>query len=368
MDTLRCDAETPLSLSIGLSWLNTLAAILKHESTSTTKTESSLTTELRILNCSSLQITPDTIIEAAICQHGTGSNASPVADIFSAARVRLGIIQGFFADADATLTADAPGLRPDFNPIILAMKPLDGTFAGNARKHGVAGINVDGCRIGVEKDRPASKNYGRRPAPGQTVTAPAIPETPDLTLGRWPANLCLDRVAAEFLDEMTKHIPLGGGSYSQKPIHVKAMVDGSSFQTPARTFIPPGDMSVERSRFFYTSKASRSEREAGLEPPEGSGRACGHPTVKPLDLMRWLCRLVKMPKGTVILDPFAGSGTTGCAAVLEGCDFIGIEMNPQYAAIAKARIEWWAGHPEAADEIRTDDGDDEPEEESPDGL
>lgn len=126
------------------------------------------------------------------------------------------------------------------------------------------------------------------------------------------------------------------------------------------------------SRFFYTAKASRREREAGLEGmPEKRGASTSnggvegrlmtvgaaslkgepteppasrnhHPTVKPIALMRWLCRLVT-PKGGLILDPFTGSGTTGCAAVLEGFRFVGIEREPEYAAIAEKRIAHWAG-------------------------
>jgi DNA modification methylase len=94
------------------------------------------------------------------------------------------------------------------------------------------------------------------------------------------------------------------------------------------------------SRFFYTAKASAAERSAGL--PEGD--RSHHPTVKPIDLMRWLVRLVCPPGGT-ILDPFCGSGTTGIAAVLEGFDFIGIERDPEYHPIAEARIRWWAAQP-----------------------
>lgn len=112
------------------------------------------------------------------------------------------------------------------------------------------------------------------------------------------------------------------------------------------------------SRFYYTAKASRAEREAGLR--EAGLREAGpnertynpkddlissrnvHPTVKPIDLMRWLVRLVTPPGGTV-LDPFTGSGTTGIAASLEGFDFIGIEREAEYAEIAEARIAWWEG-------------------------
>lgn len=120
------------------------------------------------------------------------------------------------------------------------------------------------------------------------------------------------------------------------------------------------------SRFFYCAKTSRAERNAGLEDFEkralnwssgeqspgtfqgdGTERAARnhHPTVKPVELMRWLVRLVT-PPGGLVLDPFAGSGTTGIAAALEGAHFVGIERDPEYVVIAHARIAWWAAHPE----------------------
>jgi site-specific DNA-methyltransferase (adenine-specific) len=95
------------------------------------------------------------------------------------------------------------------------------------------------------------------------------------------------------------------------------------------------------SRFFYCAKTSRAEREAGLEGFDL--RTNHHPTVKPINLMGWLTRLVT-PPGGLILDPFLGSGSTGCAAVLEGFDFLGIEGEPEYVAIAEARIAFWAQH------------------------
>ena len=123
------------------------------------------------------------------------------------------------------------------------------------------------------------------------------------------------------------------------------------------------------SRFFYVSKASSAERNAGLDefelqvvntdtppggkdptvPRAGAGRhgprANVHPTVKPIDLMRWLVRLVT-PPGGVVFDPFTGSGTTGCAAMFEHVAFIGVERDPAYARIAEARIGWWERHPD----------------------
>jgi site-specific DNA-methyltransferase (adenine-specific) len=159
----------------------------------------------------------------------------------------------------------------------------------------------------------------------------------DPSKGRWPANLILDAEAGAMLDEQAGR---------------------------------------EVSRFFYCAKASRAERNAGLdgfeermpdnaidraaqrngdEPAPGRGslslpRANVHPTVKPIDLMRYLVRLVTPPGGTV-LDPFTGSGTTGIAAGLEGFDFIGIEREAEYREIAEARLNWWGDQAGETDEI-----------------
>jgi len=95
------------------------------------------------------------------------------------------------------------------------------------------------------------------------------------------------------------------------------------------------------SRFFYCAKSSKAEREAGLEHmPKKGERANTHPTVKPIALMRYLCKLIT-PPGGVVLDPFTGSGTTGIAAIQEGFEFIGIEKEAEYVEIARARIEHW---------------------------
>lgn len=224
-------------------------------------------------------------------------------------------------------------LKPAWEPIILARKQLDGTVAANVSEYGTGALNVDGCRIGQrERERFTDAKYlssfggdsqdYKNPRRYERATSPLPP-------GRWPANVCLDEDAAAMLGEP--------------------------------------------SRFFYTAKASRKEREAGLEgmPKEfrhhfqtGNGasgkpssleiaktknpqpHANGHPTVKPLALMRWLCRLVT-PKGGLILDPFCGSGSTGCAAMAEGFRFLGIEREEEYVTIAELRIRHWT--PEQVD-------------------
>jgi hypothetical protein len=175
----------------------------------------------------------------------------------------------------------------------------------------------------------------------------------------------MDEEAAALLDLQAPD----AGSGDTKPYIRTAIAENHKGLFPPskdRSFIAPADGLGGASRFFYCAKAHTGERESGLayagieavpptditgREPGSAGqdnpragmtgdtqRRCTHPTVKPLDLMRWLVRLVKMPANTRILDPFAGSGTTGVAAVHEGVDMVGIELDPRYAEIARARI------------------------------
>ncbi|MEJ7783284.1 MAG: site-specific DNA-methyltransferase [Solirubrobacteraceae bacterium] len=205
------------------------------------------------------------------------------------------------------------GLKPAYEPIILARKPLDRatpTIAGNVAKHTTGALNIDATRIARLDDDGQADGY-------------------------WPATLALGHEA--------DCDPPSGDCV---PDCVVPLIDRIAAQERR-----PGTLPF--SRLFYAAKASRAEREAGLEnlpklqTPIFSGtlrapRANGHPTVKPIALMRWLVRLV-VPPGGLVLDPFAGSGSTGIAAVLEGRQFVGIEAEAEYVEIARARIAYWAG-------------------------
>lgn len=252
-------------------------------------------------------------------------------------------------------------LKPAHEPIVMARKPIDGTVANNVLKHGVGGINIDGCRVGTSggtagattsDDEASIYNKGLNGDFGKPVDG----------LGRFPANFIHDgseEVLALFPDSK-------GGAFPKKSnVAAGQHYEGGWGAVENEERIEMGDGSV--ARFFYCAKASKAERNAGLEgmPAEwkaaanfrpnhmekalegDSGNPFGrfqptqnfHPTVKPIALMRYLVRLVTPPNGTV-LDPFAGSGTTLVAAILEGFNPIGMELTADYLPIINARIEW----------------------------
>ena len=251
-------------------------------------------------------------------------------------------------------------LKPAWEPIIMARKPLAGTVAANVQAYGTGGINIDGCRIGTNGERPTGSGSSSKDAVyalGRSGNGGNV--TPDT--GRWPANLILDEAAAELLDEQSGERKAGSPKSGSEP--KAAAFSGNIYGDAAengQAFSGYGDTGGA-SRFFYTAKASRAERNAGLHgmpgrmphPDEPNGRAWDipgshsapranhHPTVKPLDLMRWLVRMVT-PPGGMVLDPFNGSGSTGCAAVLEGLDYLGIELEAEYVELAERRIAHWA--------------------------
>lgn len=243
-------------------------------------------------------------------------------------------------------------LKPAMEPIIVARKPLVGTVAANVLAHGTGAINVDGCRIGTAGGGTHCTNrdvQGRclgHANAGQSTSGETF-HGPDTSGGRWPANVILDEAAGAVLDEQSGHTT----STNQPRINDA----DKSGMTRKKAFTSTGFAdSGGASRFFYSAKADGKERDAGLEglPVAGSasvaavhshseGRRNTHPTVKPIDLMRYLCRLVTPPGGTV-LDPFFGSGTTGVAALLEGFHVVGVEMQTDHACIAWHRCQHWS--------------------------
>lgn len=209
-------------------------------------------------------------------------------------------------------------LKPAWEPIIVARKPLgERTVAANVLKHGTGAMNIDGTRIDLKGDY-KSKPNGRPSLTGLGDNYdPSRANQPD-TVGRWPANVLLDQTAAGMLDAQTGVKKSGKPGVRRKAHETNAMAGRLGVTGQQETGY--GD-SGGVSRFFYVAKAGKKERNAGL--PEGLENK--HPTVKPISLMRWLCRLVT-PPGGLVLDPFCGSGTTLCAAVAEGFRAIGVEL------------------------------------------
>lgn len=232
-------------------------------------------------------------------------------------------------------------LKPAHEPICLARKPLDGTVANNVIKWGVGGLNIDATRVCIECGNDDATELLDK-------CMDCMEEEPQ---GRFPANLMHDG-SQEVLDLFPQS---NGGAAPKKANDINTLYEGGWKGVNREERIEYGKGSA--ARFFYCPKASKSDRDEGCEGEPiktlhrvdiGSSlendprwkpieRKNNHPTVKPTELMRYLCRLITPPGGTV-LDPFNGSGSTGKAAVLEGFNYVGIEMNPEYVAISEARI------------------------------
>lgn len=212
-------------------------------------------------------------------------------------------------------------LKPALEPITVARKPLVATVAGNVELFGTGAINVDGCRVGTGEDKGVWPVTQRR---HNDVAWTVQPVETDTSKGRWPANLIHDgsNEVVELFPESS-----GGAHPKKRNDTANRAMAGRNYarEIPAR--IEMAD-SGSAARFFYCAKASKADRDKGNS----------HPTVKPTELMRYLCRLVT-PPGGVVLDPFMGSGSTGKAAALEGFRFIGIEREAEYLEIARQRIQ-----------------------------
>ena len=213
-------------------------------------------------------------------------------------------------------------LKPAHEPIVMARKFIEGTNKNNKEKYGTGGINIDGCRVKGE-DNPVKWT---KPRGGIWKTDPdAKAELVENELGRFPANVMHD--GSEEVVSGFPNTGQGGGkpySYAGREYDNKdtSMFNGDKPQAPSNY----NDMGTA-ARFFYCPKVSKSER----------GENNTHPTVKPQELMKYLCRLVT-PKGGTVLDPFMGSGSTGMACKDEGFEFIGIEREKEYFEIAEKRI------------------------------
>jgi len=256
-----------------------------------------------------------------------------------------------FVPAPATSQAEGLGLVPNWEPCVVARKPLIGTVAANVTKHGTGALNIDACRIGTDEIAAHGGGVNGDRVYGNGKGVPAIEAGANPHIGRWPANVALDEEAAAMLDEQSgvsserERVLLRNGDRASEGWGLDATSTGTTY----------GD-SGGASRFFYTAKASRSEREAwgrmtlpaerrtdgrATEHDTGhlrtSERVNDHPTVKPLALMEWLIKLVT-PPGGLILDPFCGSGSTLVAAKRLNVRAIGIEQDERSVEIARQRL------------------------------
>ena len=230
-------------------------------------------------------------------------------------------------------TGWAFALKPAWEPIILAMKPLDGTIAHNAETWGVAGMNIDACRIGdnpgykYNADHNGTTFHGKQ---GERIKQSAEKKGAQFiesTKGRWPANLLLDEEAAAQLDAQTGTLTSGKPSGRRKGSSGDSGIYGSDANRTGSVLTGYGDTGGA-SRFFYCGKATKKERGEGND----------HATVKPLALMDYLLTLLSTPTGGVVLDPFAGSGSTLVAAKRLGRECIGVELDVHNCDIAVSRL------------------------------
>jgi DNA modification methylase len=258
-------------------------------------------------------------------------------------------------------------LKPAFEPVIVARKPIEGTVANNVLKWGTGGLNIGGSRIGSDgggtqcSQRDKEGNCTGHQEANNSLGGGVMRHGSNTISGRWPANIILDPYTAELLDEQSGETKSGNIKPHASKNSSTIYGNGSGFQ-PDITGSHIGD-SGGASRFFYVAKASKRDRNEGLEklldttaadmvdrepdsagmnsPRAGAGRTSGaknfHPTVKPTSLMEYLIKLVTPPQG-IVLDPFTGSGSTGKAAILQGFDFIGIEMTEEYLPIIEGRL------------------------------
>lgn len=245
-------------------------------------------------------------------------------------------------------------LKPSMELWTLARKPLKGTVAQNILEYGVGGINIDGCRVGDEEFEITNDSYDN----GNNVAFGNVKRTPKKYNGRFPANFIHDgseEVEALFPQEevkVGKPYNYFGKEYNNKDT---SMFNGDKPKAPSNY-----NDNGSASRFFYVAKASQEERNFGLydfeekrhadrNKDDGVGgdnprnrsnnpKKNFHPTVKPIELMRYLVRMITPPNG-ICLDPYLGSGTTAIACEMEKFDYIGIELDPQYIEIAKARVD-----------------------------
>jgi len=224
-------------------------------------------------------------------------------------------------------------LKPAHEPIVMARKPVIGSIRLNVLEYGTGAINIDATRVsGEARTIPVPSNTERNDNTMFGLNPMITHERVETTIGRFPSNVILDSEAGQILDEQA---PKVGNLFSGKRTKSSTTGSGHSLVKEKHEGEDNGvfDGLGGASRFFYCAKVSGKERHIGIAENN-------HPTVKPIELMKYLIKLVTPPNGH-ILDPFNGSGSTGCAAVELGFDYTGIELDPNYVEIATKRISHW---------------------------
>jgi DNA modification methylase len=296
-----------------------------------------------------------------------GQKMSGIADKNEKGRHTIGASKAVQVDVTVPATFEAKkwqgwgtALKPAHEPIVVGRKPLTGTVAENVLAWGVGGLNIDGSRIGAQpgdvKPVLGTKRSGGILGASSARENPSEPHVQ----GRWPANVIFDEVTAGLLDEQSGVSKSATGVTVSSPTALGQGTGWNAHQNRPVEFQNYAD-SGGASRFFYVAKASKRDRNEGLEELEAQRHADRivddgpggenprnrtntpkqnfHPTVKPTALMRYLIKLVTPPGGTV-LDPFTGSGSTGKAALLDGFGFVGVELTEEYLPIIEGRLRW----------------------------
>lgn len=246
-------------------------------------------------------------------------------------------------------------LKPAVEPITVARKPMIGNIVDNVLKYGTGTFNVNACRVGTRDTNESGwSKSGSKPSENRSMSGKNYDRPPkdEVGLGRYPSNLIHDGS-----DDVVDLFP---NTKSGAMKHSVDAYDGTSLTGMLRGRSGPDNQYGDEgsaARFYYCAKAGNSDRNEGwdefipkFQPPLGNGigvkehdpetatkKLNHHPTAKPTSLMRYLCRLVT-PVGGLVYDPFSGSGSTGKAAILEGFEFVGSELDPEYTDIANTRL------------------------------
>ena len=267
-----------------------------------------------------------------------GKHPAPAGNKAGGASLNMSVV-GMPTEVDLTAPATTAAaawqgwgtaLKPAFEPVVVGRKPLVGTVAANVLTHGTGALNIDACRVAHASEADLAASLAKKPGRSDSVTSGVYgadrPQQRVNADGRWPTNVILDESQAAELDADTGVTKSRKG----KPRGSKESGDGWGMTATGAEYDDTGGASRFFPVFKYQAKAPTKER------PKVNGVA--HPTVKPLALMQWLVRLVT-PPGGLVLDPFAGSGTTGEACVREGFRCVLVEREADYLPLIAARLE-----------------------------